>query len=262
MKKIIVVGGGLAGLVSGILLSRKGINVTLIEKKEYPFHRVCGEYISNEALPFLQANNLFPEEFQPPTINTFQLSSVSGKNSKLKLDLGGFGISRFSYDHFLYQIAKESEVSFLNDEVSQIQFSENQFQVEVGDKTLIADLVLCAFGKRSKLDVSLKRDFVNRRSPYVGIKYHIKTDNPDHLISLHNFEGGYCGMSNIEDGKTNLCYLVHREKLRQAGSINGLEEDLLKKNPFLKNIFENSDFLFDKPETINEISIRNQRACI
>jgi len=259
MKKIIIVGGGLAGLVSSILLARKGIEVTLIEKKEYPFHRVCGEYISNETLLFLQSQNLFPKDFKLPIIDTFQLSSVNGKSTTLKLDLGGFGISRYSFDYFLFQEAKRNGVDFiLNEEATNITFTDNIFYVRVKDKLLAADLVLGAFGKRSKLDIELKRNFIHQRSPYVGVKYHIKNDNPDSLISLHNFDGGYCGMSNIEEDKTNLCYLVHREKLRQAGNIDSLEEKVLKKNPLLKNIFDNSDFLFEKPEVINEISFETK----
>jgi flavin-dependent dehydrogenase len=259
VKSVIVIGGGLAGLVSGILLARKGIEVTLVEKKSYPFHRVCGEYVSNETLPFLKAHNLFPKELALPIIDTFQLSSVSGKSTTLKLDLGGFGISRFTFDHFLYEEAKKSGVTFLlNEEASHISLKENRFSVVIKDRTLTSDIVFSAIGKRSKLDLELKRNFVAKRSPYVGVKYHIKTNHPDHLIALHNFEGGYCGISNVEEGKTNLCYLVHRDKLRLAGSIENLERDVLKKNPLLKNIFENSEFLLAKPETINEISFETK----
>jgi menaquinone-9 beta-reductase len=75
-----VVGGGLAGLISAIQLAREGWSVSLFEKKQYPFHRVCGEYISNETLPFLQANGLFPSEFHPEKITRFQLTSVNGKS--------------------------------------------------------------------------------------------------------------------------------------------------------------------------------------
>jgi flavin-dependent dehydrogenase len=259
MKNVIIVGGGLAGLVSSILLSRKGIEVTLIEKKVYPFHRVCGEYVSNETLPFLQSQNLFPKELNLPIIHTFQLSSSAGKSSTLTLDLGGFGISRFSFDYFLCQEASKSGVRFLlNEEASDIHFIDNQFQVQLTNQVLTSGLVLCAFGKRSKLDIELKRDFVAKRSPYVGIKYHIKTDHPEHLIALHNFEGGYCGISNVEESKTNLCYLVHRDQLRQAGTIENLEKDVLYKNPLLRSIFKNSDFLFEKPEVINEISFETK----
>ncbi|MCU0471065.1 MAG: FAD-binding protein, partial [Arcicella sp.] len=53
MYDIIITGGGLAGLVSSIILAKAGKSVLVIEKKKYPFHRVCGEYISNETRPFL-----------------------------------------------------------------------------------------------------------------------------------------------------------------------------------------------------------------
>ena len=92
--KIIIIGGGLSGLITSIRLAEAGFAITLIEKKKYPFHRVCGEYISNETLPFLKSFNLFPEKFNPPKIDQLQLTSVNGKEAFLKLDLGGFGISR------------------------------------------------------------------------------------------------------------------------------------------------------------------------
>ncbi|MFZ5999522.1 MAG: NAD(P)/FAD-dependent oxidoreductase, partial [Bacteroidota bacterium] len=104
-KKITVIGGGLAGLTAAILLARKGFQVRLVEKKRYPFHRVCGEFISNEVRNFLEREQLFPSEVSPPAITTFQLTSTGGKKAEMPLDLGGFGISRFYFDHFLYQKA-------------------------------------------------------------------------------------------------------------------------------------------------------------
>jgi menaquinone-9 beta-reductase len=86
----------------------------------------------------------------------------------------------------------------------------------------------------------------------------VRTDHAADLVALHNFDGGYCGISNVEDGNTNLCYLVHRDALKKCGSIEALERDVLFKNPHLQSIFSNSDFLFDKPETINEISFETK----
>ncbi|MCR9083896.1 MAG: NAD(P)-binding protein, partial [Cyclobacteriaceae bacterium] len=60
-KNIGIVGGGLAGLVSAYLLAKNGHSVQLFEKKNYPFHRVCGEYLSNEVVDFLKRESLFPE---------------------------------------------------------------------------------------------------------------------------------------------------------------------------------------------------------
>lgn len=66
-------------------------------------------------------------------------------------------------------------------------------------------------------------------------------------------------MSNVEGGKTNLCYLTHRENVRKHKSIREMEERILSSNPFLKNIFNNAQFLFERPETINEISFETKR---
>ena len=71
MNEVAIIGGGLAGLINAILLKRAGLDVVLFEKNTYPFHRVCGEYISNEVLPFLQSNELFPYELQTLTGGSF-----------------------------------------------------------------------------------------------------------------------------------------------------------------------------------------------
>lgn len=259
MKNVVIIGGGISGLLSAIQLANANIPCSVIEKKIYPFHRVCGEYISNETVPFLKSLKLFPEVFSPPRIQRFQLSAVNGKNKILPLDLGGFGISRYAFDNFLYEKASSLGIKFyLREEVEKIVFSNEKFEIKTQLRQLDADLVIGAFGKRSKIDIQLNRDFIQRRSPYVGVKYHIRTSHPNDLIALHNFQGGYCGISNVEDGKSNLCYLTHRENIKKFKNIREMEEALLFKNPLLKSIFKNSEFLFDKPETINEISFETK----
>lgn len=259
-KKVSVVGGGLAGLVTSLQLVRAGIAVQVFEKKKYPFHRVCGEYISLETESFLKSLSTYPEKFNPPLIKRLQLTSVNGKSVLLPLDLGGFGISRYSFDYFLFEKAKQEGVVFHeNTEVERIHFNDNQFELYAAGKSFEADVVIGSFGKRSKLDVQLKRSFIQKRSPYLGVKYHIQTDHPHDLIALHNFKDGYCGISNVEEGKTNLCYLSHNDNLKKYHSIQEMEEQVLFRNPFLKSIFQNATFLFEKPETINEISFETKQ---
>lgn len=259
MKNVTVIGGGLGGLITAIQLARAGVEVQLFEKKAYPHHRVCGEFISNETVPFLKSLGLFPDEFNPPCITQLQLTSVNGKAVNLPLDLGGFGISRYTYDNWLLEKVKAAGVAvFCEQEITEVSFQDNVFHLMSQGKTITSDIVVGAFGKRSRLDRILQRSFIHKRSPYVGVKYHIKTNHPPQLISLHNFKDGYCGISNVEGDKQNLCYLSHNNNLKKAGSIEEMERQVLFQNPFLKRIFEQSEFLFSSPETINEISFETK----
>jgi flavin-dependent dehydrogenase len=254
LRKITVIGGGLAGLIASIRLSRAGHQITLVEKQEFPRHKVCGEYISMEVHDFLCREGLLPSEKKLPFINKLSLTSASGGSTDLTLKSGGFGISRYYYENFLYTKAIENAVNVLHDEVTNIQKGE-EFIVETKKaKNITSDIVIAAYGKRTKLDKHLNRRFFSRHSPYVGVKFHAKYLQHDpKAIVLHNFSGGYCGICNVEDGITNFCYLVHRDKLRVAGSIERLEEVILYENPLLKEALANAERTFKKPLVINEI---------
>jgi flavin-dependent dehydrogenase len=260
--EVLIVGGGLAGLVSALLLDQEGHVVTVVEKKIYPFHRVCGEYVSNEVLDFLKRNGLYPAGLELPNIDTFEFSDTRGSSVRLPLDLGGFGISRYVLDEWLYRLACQRGVNFLTGtSVTGLQFvaKEELFQVELSDfQVLQVPYVLGAFGKRSKLDQVLERPFFSKRSPYIGVKYHVQAEGLSNTVALHNFQGGYCGFNAIEGGKFNLCYLGSRDQLREYGSIPEMEQAVLWKNPILKRIFQESDFLWEKPEVITEINFERK----
>ncbi|TKC00867.1 NAD(P)/FAD-dependent oxidoreductase [Pedobacter cryophilus] len=256
---ITIIGGGLAGLTNAILLVKSNFVVTVIERKKYPFHRVCGEYVSNEVLPFLKDLGLKPDDLGAAKISKLVVSAPNAKQLKANLDLGAFGISRYVLDHELYKIASALGVKFiLEKKVLDIRFSEEKFEIELANETLTTDLVIGAFGKRSNLDQKLNRDFFYQRSPYVGVKYHIKTNFPEDTIQLDNFKGGYCGINKIEKDLYCLCYLAENKYLKELGSITAMEEEILKKNPHLQKFFNDAEFVWDKPETINEISFEKK----
>jgi flavin-dependent dehydrogenase len=209
---VAIVGGGLAGLSASIVLAKKGYSVILFEKEQYPFHKVCGEYISLESWNFLQALGIPLGEMQLPSITHFQLSATNGKTFTTKLPLGGFGISRFKLDSSLAQLAKRAGCTLLEKtKVENISQKENTFELSFQTKGIAAQQqvtakVCCAaYGKRSNIDLKWKRSFLQHHDPklnnQVAVKYHVKTHWQENLIGLHNFSGGYCGISKIEDGK-------------------------------------------------------------
>lgn len=256
---IIIIGGGLAGLVSAIHLSKAGLAVTVIEKNEYPKHKVCGEYISNEVLPYLQSLGVDPLTIGAKKINRFLLSTTRGKTIETKLPLGGFGVSRFTLDHFLLQNAVKNNAVIIQDTVSDVHFENDSFKITTKEGlALSAKIVIGAFGKRSNLDITLGRAFIKNRSPFVGVKTHMQGDFPEDLVALHNFDGGYCGVSQVENGNLNVCYLANYKSFQQYKNIDAFNKAVLYKNPHLKNVFENAVSVFEQPITISQISFSDK----
>ena len=70
----VLIGGGLAGLAAALDLSGRGHRVLVVERKQYPFHRVCGEYVSHEVSPYLRRLGADPAPLGPATLTKFQLS--------------------------------------------------------------------------------------------------------------------------------------------------------------------------------------------
>ncbi|EHQ26922.1 NAD(P)/FAD-dependent oxidoreductase [Mucilaginibacter paludis] len=259
MNDVIIVGGGLAGLFNALLLNRAGLQVTVIERKSYPFHRVCGEYVSNEVIPFLSGLDIDLSQLDVARIKRLEVTAVSGTVLSKKLDLGGFGLSRYTFDHYLYKKASAEGVNFLLDtRVENIEFKDEHFEVNIPGRVLTAPLVIGSFGKRSNLDQKLKRDFFYKRSPYLAVKFHIRADFPDDVIQLNNYKDGYCGVSKIEADRYCMCYLAHRDDLRRYGNLQELEKNIICQNPYLKKLFDTAEFLLDKPEVINEISFEKK----
>lgn len=256
MHDVIIIGGGLAGLVSSTLLARAGLRVALLEQKAYPLHRVCGEYVSNEVRPFLEREGLFPAAYRPSEIRHFELSAPSGHTAQMPLDLGAFGISRYAFDAFLAGAARAAGVAVEERcAVREAAFDGQDFTLTSQDgRTWQAPVVVGAFGKRSRLDKALDRPFMQEDSPYIGVKYHIHLDYPPDRVALHNFPGGYCGLNRVEGDTYNLCYLGRRDQLRAHGSIPAMEAAILWQNPHLRHIFQTATFLLPQPVVINAIS--------
>ena len=108
-----IIGGGLAGLSVAIELASSGHKVLLLEKEAYPYHKVCGEYISMESKPFLQHLGIPFESLQLPIINKLIVSAPNGNLLQQPLSLGGFGISRYKLDDMLKEIALQKGVTIL-----------------------------------------------------------------------------------------------------------------------------------------------------
>ena len=256
---VIIIGGGLAGLTSAIHLSKSKHKVLLIEKNSYPKHKVCGEYISNEVLPYLNDLGFNPFEFGAKKISEFELTTQNNKSIKANLPLGGFGMSRYEMDFQLYQLALRKGVEVLQDSVVDVTYENNSFQVETKSKDVFqSKIVIGSYGKRSNLDVQFNRKFIKKKSPYLGVKIHVSGDFPNDKVALHNFKGGYCGVSKVENNYINLCYITDFKAFKTYKDIDAFQDKVLFKNSALKAVFKNSNPEFEQPLTISQISFETK----
>jgi flavin-dependent dehydrogenase len=252
--EVIIIGGGLAGLSSAIHLCNAGKQVVLIEKNAYPQHKVCGEYISNEVLPYLQYLDADPAVLSPSRISRLQVSNLSGNSCETNLPHGGFGISRYKLDEYLHRKALAAGCTIIHDRVKDVHYRLDQFEVYTLNGIFQAKVVLGAFGKREQLDHALDRKFVKRRSPWLAVKAHYKGVHPNDLVALHNFHGGYCGVSKVENDIINVCYLVNYDSFKKFKNIREHQQQILFKNLHLKRFFENAEMNFEAPLSISQIS--------
>ncbi|MBP6181707.1 NAD(P)/FAD-dependent oxidoreductase [Flavobacterium sp.] len=260
-NEVLIIGGGLAGLTAAIHLSKIGFQITVVEKNEFPKHKVCGEYISNEVLPYLNWLDLKIANLNPTTITKLEFSTISGKKIKSILPLGGFGISRYILDEHLYKKAIENGCKIILDTVETIFFENEIFTVTTSNKVILkSKIVIGAFGKRSTIDQKLNRNFIQKKSPWLAVKGHYSGDFSRDLVGLYNFKGGYCGVSKVENDVINICYLANYETFKQFKNVEDYQNNVVSQNPNLKAIFEKSNMLFEKPLTISQISFEKKQA--
>jgi flavin-dependent dehydrogenase len=258
---IIIAGGGLAGLTAAIHLSGLGFQVTVFEKNTYPKHKVCGEYISNEVVPYLHSLKLNLNELYPTHINKLHFSTTTGRNVTTTLPLGGFGVSRYALDNFLLQKAVANGCKIIQETIDNIAFDKDMFTVTTANgHEFKSKIVLGAFGKRSTIDQKMQRDFIKQKSPWLAVKAHYDGTFPDDVVGLHNFKGGYCGVSKVENNKINICYLADYNTFKNYKNLEEYQEQVVAKNPNLKALFEAVTLVSERPLTISQISFAQKHA--
>lgn len=258
---ILIAGGGLSGLTLGLLLREYGGRIGIIEKDVAARHKVCGEYISNEVRPLLESILPSLDWKSLPLIRKFTLQDSTGRTTACDLPLGGFGVSRYLLESSLREELSGSQIDWIPEKVFSVERDNGGFLLQTRQRSqLRARLVVGAFGKRSILDETLKRDFRKIRSPWMGIKAHFT--HPDFLldqVSLHLFPGGYAGLSAVEKGVVNLCGLYRVDAFKELGTPWKFFEQGLPHNPGLEQFLERATPLFDKPLTISNIHFGPRR---
>ncbi len=254
----------MAGLTTAIDLSRFGYDILVLESNPYPHHKVCGEYVSKEVAPYLKGLGIDLEAAGAVEISIFEMSTIDCKTVTAKLSLGGLGISRYAFENILFEKAKTQGVTFVFKKVTDVVYRNDSFQVICQDDMAYeARIVVGAYGKRSGLDKALNRDFMFKKHAWLAVKGHYRNQSfPENLVALHNFEGGYGGLSKTETGAVNFCYLTHYKSFKKHSGITDFNKNVVSKNRHLKEFLEESEPIFENPLSIAQISFEKKQPIV
>ncbi|WGK64757.1 NAD(P)/FAD-dependent oxidoreductase [Croceiramulus getboli] len=259
---VIIIGGGLAGLCAGIHLQRAGVQTLVMERYAYPKHKVCGEYLSLEVEPYLNSLGVRVRDLTSVQIERLEFSNQQGKTLTTSLPLGALGISRYALDEALAKRYQECGGALVQQQVTAVHYLQSTFEVWTAQHSYRAKWVFGAYGKRSLLDKQLSRNFIRKQTPWLAVKAHYQGAWPAELVGLHHFKGGYCGLSQVENGRINVCYLTHLDSFDLYKNLRDFEEDVLSENSALDAFFKSHTIDFEERLTISQISFEAKEAVV
>ena len=91
--EVVITGGGLAGSAAAIVLARAGRDVVLLERESQPQHKVCGEFLSQEALMYLRSLGADVGAMGAATIHSVRLARGTGRSAAV-LPFGAMSLTR------------------------------------------------------------------------------------------------------------------------------------------------------------------------
>jgi len=106
----VVVGAGPAGSAAATVLSLAGRRVLLLEKDRFPRAKVCGEFLSGDALLSIErlGARRTLDAFGPERIDGGSVHPARGGAVHFRLPAPALGISRFRLDDLLAAGARQS----------------------------------------------------------------------------------------------------------------------------------------------------------
>jgi flavin-dependent dehydrogenase len=226
--EVAIIGAGPASATLAALLAQRGVNVTVFDRDAFPRDKLCGEFLSYDALPVLEPLGIVNaiDAAGAPRIEHCRVVGTH-RTYEFAFPHPARGVSRLFFDDLLLRTAAGLGA----------QRRDGEAVNELG--ALNAKVIVGAWGRWGRFDQQLERGFVKDRSHRnFGFKRHYRGVTPNGAIDLYAFRRGYLGVNAVEGGITNICGLVHASRLAgHKGKWDAFIETIRAEEPRLEELY-------------------------
>lgn len=219
----IVIGGGVAGASSACYLAKRRYQTLLFEKEKGPHHKVCGEFLSPETSLFFQEMGLSLDQLGAEPISKIRAYS---RHFQMETQLPQLchGLSRYRLDEALIQRAEEAGAEIRRGaavtEFHRDPSHPDRFEVMTQENRDYSRALFLAIGKHENQKWHRRE---GRERSAIGFKIHFKLSSKNQrklreTIELFFFDQAYGGISPVEEGIANLCFIIDLKRFRKLGN--------------------------------------------
>lgn len=229
LRDVVIVGAGPAGSAVAAALAQQGWDVLLLERDQFPRHKVCGEFLSPEAQTTLSLLNLHSAVAAVAPVALTQATVTTQRGLTLRMPLPGpaWGVSRFAMDAAFATAAQAQGVELRQGvTVKAFTQTDGHYTVHWQEHTqppgqshpapIFARSLIMACGRHSATALP-PHPTPHTRPLFVGIKGHYADLTMPAQVELYFFSGGYAGLNPVEGSRANLCLLLSYDAFRRAG---------------------------------------------
>ncbi len=197
MRRVEIIGGGIAGLALGTGLQRAGAPATVIESGDYPRHRPCGEFIHG---------------LDPGAVARLGLTPVIA-DAPLREHVAW---------HAPHTPARRWQLPH-----PAVVVSRGELDARLADAFVAAGGELVVGTAAPRREIHPGRVFATGRrpdatSPWIGLKLHVEHLPLSADLEFHIGRRGYVGLCALDGDRVNVCGLFRRDPRVPSRSMPGL----------------------------------------